>query len=181
MPTTASIPRESVSLSSQVSSTGIEEGVPFYRPICLTEEDPQITCSICNIVDCMIHNPRHRYCMDCGQRVMGPYICPNEMEHSDHTRTQISKRTQPTEIENRRTHISGALLAPFETSYHDLPTYDEAVLSDQGITAGTQIAPGVQNILHHIDYSSDPEETRIHFELTSPSRHIRGCKQHVSP
>ena len=29
VPTTASIPRESVSLSSQVSSTGIEEGVPF--------------------------------------------------------------------------------------------------------------------------------------------------------
>ena len=34
----------------------------------------------------MIHNPRHRYCIDCSQRVMGPYICPNEMEHSDHTR-----------------------------------------------------------------------------------------------
>ena len=71
--TTATIPRESVSLSStpQVSSTGIEEGVPLHRPICLTEEDPQITCSICNIVDCMIHNPRHHYCMDCGQRLMG--------------------------------------------------------------------------------------------------------------
>ena len=53
MTTTATIPRESVSLSStpQVSSTGMEEGVPPNRPICLTEEDPQITCSICNIVD----------------------------------------------------------------------------------------------------------------------------------
>ena len=72
--TTATIPRDSVSVSStpQVSSTGIEEGVSLHRSICLTEEDPQITCSICNIVDCMIHNPRHR--MDCGQRLMGPHI-----------------------------------------------------------------------------------------------------------
>ena len=138
--TTTTIPRESVSLSStpQVSSTGMEEGVPLHRPIRLTEEDPQITCSICNIVDCMIHNPRHHYCMDCGQRLMGPHVCPNKNEHSDPTRTQIStmtRRTQPTQIEDRRTHITGALLAPLETSYHDLPTYDEAILSDQGITA----------------------------------------------
>ena len=110
---------------------------------------------------------------------MGPHVCPNKTEHSDPTRTQIStmtRRTQPTQIENRRTHISGALLAPFETSHHDLPTYDEAILSDQGITAITQIAPGVQNVLHHIDYSSDPEEARIHFELTSTLRHKRGHK-----
>ena len=62
----------------------------------------------------MIHNPRHRYCMDCGQRLMGPHVCPNETEHSDPTRTQIftmTSRTQPTEIENRRTRISGALSA----------------------------------------------------------------------
>ena len=183
--TTATIPRESVSVSStpQVSSTGIEEGVPLHKPICLTEEDPQITCSICNIVDCMIHNPRHRYCTDCGQRLMGPHVCPNETEHSDPTRTQISTmtRTQPTQIEDRRTHISVALLAPLETSYHDLSTYDEAILSDQGITARPRIAPGVRNVLHHIDYSSDPEEARIHFELTSPSRHIRGHERHASP
>ena len=122
--------------------------------------------------------------MDCGQRLMGLHICPNETEHSDPNRTQIStmtKRTQPTQIENRRTHISGALLAPFETSYHDLPTYDEAILSDQGITAGTRIAPGVRNVLHHRDYSSDPEEARILFELTSPLRHIRGHEQRASP
>ena len=57
--TTETIPMESISLSStpQVSSTGIEEGIPLSRPICLTEEDAQITCSICNIIDCMIHNP----------------------------------------------------------------------------------------------------------------------------
>ena len=132
---TATIPRESVSLSSmpQVSSTSMEEGVPLNRPICLTEENSQITCSICNIVDCMIHNPRHCYCMDCGQRLMGLHVRPNKTEHSDPTRTQIftmASRTQPTEIESRRTHISGALSAPIETSYHDLPTYDEATISD---------------------------------------------------
>ena len=87
--TIATVPRESISLPTtpQVSSTGIEEGVLHHEPICLPEEDPQITCSICNIVDCMIHNPRHRYCMDCGQRLIGPHICPNETEHSDPTRT----------------------------------------------------------------------------------------------
>ena len=64
---------------------------------------------------------------------------------------------------------------------HDLPTYDGAILSDQGITIRPKIAPSVQNVLHHIDYSSDPKEARIHFELTSPLRHIRSHEQHVSP
>ena len=63
--------------------------------------------------------------------------------------------------------------APFKTSYTDLPTYDEAITSDQGMAVRTKVAPGIENVLHHIDYSSDPEEARIHFELTSPSRHIR--------
>ena len=114
--------------------------------------------------------------MDCGQRLMGPHICPNETEHSDPTRKQIStmtRRTQPTQIEDRRTHISGALLTLLETSCHNLPIYNEAILSDQGITVRPRIAPGVHNVLHHIDYSSDPEEARIHFELTSPLRHIK--------
>ena len=97
--TTGTIPMESVSLSStpQVSSTGMEEGIPLNRPICLTEQDPQITCSICNIIDCMIHNPRHHYCMDCGQRLMGPHVCPNETEHSDPSRTQNPTRTSRTQ------------------------------------------------------------------------------------
>ena len=134
--TTATVPRESMSLPStpQVSSTGIE-GVSLHGPICLPEEDPQITFSIGNIVDCMIHNPRHRYCMDCGQRLMGLHVCPNETEHSDPTRTQTStmtRRTQPTPMDNGRTPISGAFLAPFATSYHALPTYNEAILSDKG-------------------------------------------------
>ena len=184
--TTTTVPRESMSLPStpQVSSTGIEEGVSLHGPICLPEEDNQITCSICNIFDCMIHNLRHRYCMDCGQRLMGPHICPNETEHSDPTRTQtftMTRRTQPTPMDNGRTHFSGAFLTPFTTPCHALPTYDEAILSDQGITARTRIAPDVHNVLHQIGYSSDPEEARIHFELTSLSRHIRGHEQCVSP
>ena len=63
--------------------------------------------------------------------------------------------------------------APFEISYTDLPTYDEAITSDQGMTVRTRVALGIQNVFHHMDYSSDPEEVRIHSELTSPSRHIR--------
>ena len=71
--------------------------------------------------------------------------------------------------------------APFQTSYTDLPTYDEAIISDQGMTVRTQVAPGIQNVLHHIDYSSDPEEARIHFELTSPLRHTRSRDRYASP
>ena len=115
---------------------------------------------------------------------MGPHICPNETKHSDPTRTQTStmtRRTQPTPIDNGRTHFSGAFLTPFATSCHALPTYDEAILSDQDITARTRLAQGVLNVLHQIDYSSNPEEARIHFELTSPSRHIRGLERHGSP
>ena len=64
---------ETVSISSTppVSSTGVEERMPLNDPICLTEEDPQIRCAVCNTIDCMMHNPRHQYCMDCGQRLFG--------------------------------------------------------------------------------------------------------------
>ena len=41
---------------------------------------PQIHCPGCDVVDCMIHNPKHRYCMNCGQRLLGPHACPNERE-----------------------------------------------------------------------------------------------------
>ena len=94
--TTATVPRESMPLSStpQVSSTGIEEGVSLHGTICLPEEVPNITCSICNIVDCMIHNPRHHYYIDCGQRLMQPHVCPNEIEHSEPARNQIPAMTR---------------------------------------------------------------------------------------
>ena len=62
---------------------------------------------------------------------------------------------------------------PPRPSLAGLPTYDEAITSDQGITTHTRIAPDAQNVLHHIDYSSDPEEARIHFELLSPTRIVR--------
>ena len=129
--TVTTVPRESTSLPSmpQVSSTGIEEGVSPHGPICLPEEDPHIICSICNIVDCMIHNPRHRYCIDCGQRLLGPHVCPNETEHSDPTRTQLIP------VDDGRTHFSGAFFVLHAMSCHTLPTYDEAILSDQGVTA----------------------------------------------
>ena len=176
--TITTVPRESTSLPSmpQVSSTGIVEGVSRHGPICLPEEDPHIICSICNIVDCMIHNPRHHYCTDCGQRLLGPHVCPNETEHSDPTRTQTStmtRRTQPIPVDDGRTHFSGAFFVPHATSHHTLPTYDEAILLDQGITARAQMVPDIHNVLHQIDYSSDPEEARIHFELTPPSRYVR--------
>ena len=52
---------EAVSISSTppVSSTGMEERIPLNDPIHLTEEDPQIRCTVCNTIDCMVHNPRH--------------------------------------------------------------------------------------------------------------------------
>ena len=85
MTTTRTMPIASVSISStpQVSSTGIEEGISTIGPICLPEEDPQIPCPVCDIIDCMIHNPRHRYCMNCRQRLLGPHTCPNELEHPE--------------------------------------------------------------------------------------------------
>ena len=56
--------------------------------------------------------------------------------------------------------------------------YAEAITSDQGIIMQTRIAPETQNVLHHIDYSSDPEEARIHFELTSPIRRVRSRERY---
>ena len=69
---------------------------------------------------------------------------------------------------------------PFTVPSH-LPTYGEAIASNQGIMPGDRIPSEVQNVLHHIDYSSNPEEARIHFELTSPSRLARNRDQHGSP
>ena len=81
--TTRTMPIESVPISStaQVDSPGMEKRVPTTKPICLPEEDPQIPCPVCDVIDCMIHNPRHRYCMNYGQRLLGPHACPNEREH----------------------------------------------------------------------------------------------------
>ena len=212
----------SVSISStpQVSSTGLEEGTCTFGPICLPEEDPQIPCPVCDVIDCMIHNPRHRYCMNCGQRLLGPHACPNEIEHPEppmvqHPTPQVT--TGPIEQEQRRAHlpedpqlllfedtdgesiremvlcgahmlnmdlvtrpvppIQPPTLSP-RSSQIELPMYVEAITSDQGITTCARIAPGTQNVLHHVDYSSDPEEARIHFELASPTRRVRSRERY---
>ena len=49
---TGPISTEAVSISSTppVSSTGMEERIPLNDPICLTEEDPQIRCTVCNTI-----------------------------------------------------------------------------------------------------------------------------------
>ena len=108
--TTRTMPIASVSISStpQVSSTGTEEGTSTIGLICLPEEDPQIPCPVCDIIDCMIHNPRHRYCMNCGQRLLGPHACPNEIEHPGPPMVQHMTPLGATglmEPEQRRTHL----------------------------------------------------------------------------
>ena len=101
---------EAVSISSTppVSSTGVDERIPLTDPICLTAEDPQIRCTVCNTIDCMVHNPRHRYCMDCGQKLLGPHVCSNRTEHTDASRPQNPIRTdeiQPMGPENYTSEI----------------------------------------------------------------------------
>ena len=59
----------------------------------LPSEDPHIPCSVCEVIDCMIHNPHHRYCMDCGHRLLEPHICPNvdQDQRRPHTPPQIPR------------------------------------------------------------------------------------------
>ena len=80
---------EAVTISSTPpdDSMGISERVPLTEPICLTAEDLQIRCTVCNTIDCVIHNPRHRYCMDCGQRLLGLHVCSNRMESTAASRS----------------------------------------------------------------------------------------------
>ena len=53
---TVPISMEAVSISSTppISSTGMEERISLNDPIRLTEEDPQIRCTVCNTIDCMM-------------------------------------------------------------------------------------------------------------------------------
>ena len=219
-PTTAPtvpISTEAVSISSTppVSSTGVEERILLNEPIHLTEEDPQIRCTVCNTIDCMVHNPRHRYCMDCGQRLLGPHICSNRIEHTDTSRTQNSIGTdeiRPMEPENYTSQIllprhyepnvevledrvSGnnplinrdPTVRPMplssvhsETLHNDLPTYEEAVTPDPDLPTRTRLVPNMRNVLHQIDYSSDPKEARIHFKILSPTRPLRSQSRNVN-
>ena len=203
----------------EVNSTEIGERTSATRQTYLPEEEPQIPCPVCKVIDCMIHNPRHRYCMNCGQRLLGPQACPNEKEHPEPLLvqhpisigvTRAAELEWKVEFSERRAHFpEDPVLLPEDTdielfremvlssahmlnmdlvtrptppipppavpprpSFAELPTCDEAITSDQGIAVHARIAPGAQSVLHHIDYSSDPEEARIHFELTSPTRRV---------
>ena len=69
---------------------------------------------------------------------------------------------------------------PSETCRHDLPTYEEAVTPGPDLPTSTRIVPNIHNILHHIDYSSDPDEARIHFEILSPTRPSRSRHRTVN-
>ena len=197
------------------TSMGITERVPLTEPICLTTEDPQIRCTICNTIDCMIHNPRHRYCMDCGQRLLGPHVCSNHIERTTVSiphNTIGSDERQPIRTENNNPEvllprhyepnmdmpedrISGnnplipremvtRQMPPFSTSSemcrHDLPTYEEAITPGPEIPIRTRILPNEQEILPCNDYSSDPDEARIHFEILSPTRPSRSRHRNVN-
>ena len=80
---TTTIESASILFTPQVSSTGTGERASTMRPNYLPEEDPQIPYPVCEVIDCMIHNPRHRYCMNCGQRLLEPHAFPNEREHPE--------------------------------------------------------------------------------------------------
>ena len=202
---TTTIESASIPSTPQVSSTGIGERTSITRQTCLPEEEPQIPCPVCEVIDCMIHNPRHRYCMNCGQRLLGPHTCPNERECPEPLLVQhpisigvtraaelewrgksSERRTcfpedpllllEDTDAESFREMVLSSTrmlnmdlvtrptppipppAVPPRPSFAELPTYDEVITSDQGIAVCTRIAPGAQNVLCHIDYSSDPEE-----------------------
>ena len=69
---------------------------------------------------------------------------------------------------------------PSETFHNDLPTYEEAVTPDPDLPTRTRLVPNMRNVLHHIDYSSDPKEARIHFEILSPTRPLRSQNRNVN-
>ena len=70
---------------------------------------------------------------------------------------------------------------PFEALHNELPTYEEAITPDPDLPTRTRLVPNMQNVLHHIDYSSNPKEARIHFEILSPTRPLRSQSRNVNP
>ena len=85
-------PRREEPLSTDNQRTEIAQDSREVTSV-LPSEDPHIPCSVCEVIDCMIHNPHHRYCMDCGCRLLGPHICPNVDQglRRPHTPPQIPK------------------------------------------------------------------------------------------
>ena len=133
---TTTIESASISSTPQVSSTGVGERTPTTGPIYLPEEDPQIPCPVCEVIDCMIHNPRHRYCMNCGQRLLGSHVCPDERECPEPPIVQypipmgVTRPAEPeqrVESYDRRAHFpEDPLLLPENT---DVESFREMVLS----------------------------------------------------
>ena len=84
-------PRREDSLFTENQRTEIAQDAHEVISV-LPSEDPHIPCYICEVIDCMIHNPHHRYCMDCGHRLLGPHICPNvDQDLRPHTPPQIPR------------------------------------------------------------------------------------------
>ena len=85
-------PRREDSLSTENQRTEIAQDSREVISV-LPSEDPHILYSVCEVIDCMIHNPHHRYCMDCGCRLLGPHICPNVDQdlRRPHTSPQIPR------------------------------------------------------------------------------------------
>ena len=77
----------------------------------------------------------------------------------------------PREIVERQKPPSSA---PSDVRYPGLPTYEEAITPGTERPVLTEFAPNVQNVLRCTDYSSDPDEAHIHFEILSPVRPSRG-------
>ena len=147
--TTRTIPMVSVSISStpQVSSTGIEEGISTIGPICLPEEDPQIPCLVCG-VDCMIHNPRYRYCMNCGQRLLGPHTCLNELENLEpHVKQHLTPQvvTGPIEQEQRQTYVpeGSHILLPKDTDAESFGDIEISNTQMRHIDSATRPVPPI--------------------------------------
>ena len=85
-------PRREDSLSTENQRTEITQDSCEVISV-LPSEDPHIPCSVYEVIDCMIHVPHHRYCMECGRRLLGPHICPNVDQdlRRPHTPPQIPR------------------------------------------------------------------------------------------
>ena len=85
-------PRREESMSTENQGTETAQDSHEMTSV-LSNEDLHIPCSVCEVIDCMMHNPRHRYCMDCGHRLLGHHICPNVDQdlRRPHTPPQIPR------------------------------------------------------------------------------------------
>ena len=68
---------------------------------------------------------------------------------------------------------------PSEAFHNVLPTYEEAVTPDPDLPTRMRLIPNMRNVLQQIDYSSDPKEARIPFEILSPTKPLRSQNRNV--